>query len=273
MDENERIRHAVSWLREADGLLVTAGAGMGVDSGLPDFRGAEGFWRAYPALKQHRLTFQDMANPRVMALHPRLCWGFYGHRLDLYRRTLPHRGFDMLRRWAETMPRGIAAFTSNVDGQFQAAGFDDATIAECHGSIHMLQCSEVCHDGLWRADDVQPVVDESNCELVSELPRCPECGAVARPNILMFGDYDWIALRTEEQEVRLHKWLASVEQLVVIEIGAGKAIPTVRDFSEQNGPRVIRINPRDFGIAPHHGIGLARGGVEGLELLDQAMKT
>jgi hypothetical protein len=46
----------------------------------------------------------------------------------------------------------------------------------------------------------------------------------------------------------------------------------VRYFSEQNGPRVIRINPRDFGIAPHHGIGLARGGVEGLRLLDQAMR-
>jgi NAD-dependent SIR2 family protein deacetylase len=164
-------------------------------------------------------------------------------------------------------------FTSNVDGQFQAAGFDAAAIAECHGSIHMLQCSEVCHDGLWPAADVRPVVDESTCELVSDLPRCPKCGAVARPNILMFGDYDWIALRTEQQEARLQAWLSKVERLVVIEIGAGKAIPTVRYFSEQNGPRVIRINPRDFGIAPHHGIGLARGAIDGLELLDRSMKA
>jgi NAD-dependent SIR2 family protein deacetylase len=272
MDENERIRRAAAWLREADGMLVTAGAGMGVDSGLPDYRGAEGFWRAYPALKRHRLTFQDMANPRVMARYPRLCWGFYGHRLDLYRRTIPHRGFEMLRRWSASMPRGHAVFTSNVDGQFQAAGFDESAIAECHGSIHVLQCSEVCHDRLWRAGDFAPVIDEATCELVSELPRCPECGAVARPNILMFGDYDWIALRTEQQEARLHAWLATVERLVVIEIGAGKAIPTVRLFSEQNGPRVIRINPRDFGIAPQDGIGLARGGVDGLDLLERALR-
>ncbi|WP_054934853.1 SIR2 family NAD-dependent protein deacylase [Paraburkholderia sp. XV] len=271
MDENERIRRAVSWLREADGMLVTAGAGMGVDSGLPDYRGTEGFWRAYPPLKQHRLTFRDMANPRVMALHPRLCWGFYGHRLDLYRRTVPHRGFEILLRWAKSLPRGLAVFTSNVDGQFQAAGFDSGMIAECHGSIHVLQCSEVCHAGLWPATGVQPVVDESTCELVSDLPRCPQCGAVARPNILMFGDYDWIALRTEQQEVRLQAWLSKLERPVVIEIGAGKAIPTVRDFSEQNGPRVIRINPRDFGIAPHRGIGLARGAIDGLELLDRSM--
>jgi NAD-dependent SIR2 family protein deacetylase len=44
------MKQAVEWLRDADGLLVTAGAGMGVDSGLPDFRGNEGLWRAYPAL-------------------------------------------------------------------------------------------------------------------------------------------------------------------------------------------------------------------------------
>jgi NAD-dependent SIR2 family protein deacetylase len=273
MDENERIRRAVSWLREADGMLVTAGAGMGVDSGLPDYRGADGFWRAYPALKQQRLTFQDMANPRVMALHPRLCWGFYGHRLDLYRRTIPHEGFDMLRRWAGSMPRGLWAFTSNVDGQFQKAGFDDASIAECHGSIHVLQCSEVCSDRLWSADNLRPIVDEASCELTSDLPRCPACGAVARPNILMFGDYDWIARRTEQQEARLHAWLSTLERLVVVEVGAGKAIPTVRLFSEQHGPRVIRINPRDFGIAAHLGIGVARSGIDGLRLLDRAMNA
>src|ERR1700741_4013434 len=115
MQETYKLERALSWLRKADGMLVTAGAGMGVDSGLPDYRGAEGFWRAYPALKQHRLTFPDMANPGVMAMQPLLCWGFYGHRLDLYRRTVPHRGFDILLRWAEALPRGLAVFTSNVD--------------------------------------------------------------------------------------------------------------------------------------------------------------
>lgn len=273
MDENERIKRAVSWLRDADGMLVTAGAGMSVDSGLPDYRGADGFWHAYPALKQHRLTFRDMANPRVMASHPRLCWGFYGHRLDLYRRTVPHEGFDILHRWAEAMPCGLSVFTSNVDGQFQKAGFDDAAIAECHGSIHVLQCSEVCNNGLWPADNLRPIVDEAACELTSDLPRCPACGAVARPNILMFGDYDWIALRTEQQEARLHAWLSTVERLVVVEIGAGKAIPTVRLFSETHGPRVIRINPRDFGIASNIGVGLATSGIEGLRLLDGAMNS
>jgi NAD-dependent SIR2 family protein deacetylase len=270
MNEDEKFRRAASWLREADGLLVTAGAGMGVDSGLPDFRGAEGFWRAYPALRNHLLTFQDMANPRVLASAPELWWGFYGHRLQLYRRTVPHAGFQILRRWAETIRGGAAVFTSNVDGQFQKAGFDEGRVAECHGSIHAMQCSAACSNAIWSAEVFEPVVDEIQCKLTGALPTCPHCGALARPNILLFGDYDWIASRTEAQEARLHQWLASIEQPVVIEIGAGKAIPTVRRFSERVGPRVIRINPKDSGIAPHRGMGFASGALETLMSLDEA---
>jgi NAD-dependent SIR2 family protein deacetylase len=81
--QNETLEKAAGWLREADGLLITAGAGMGVDSGLPDFRGRDGFWRAYPALRHHGFSFEDMANPARFAEHPELAWGFYGHRLKL----------------------------------------------------------------------------------------------------------------------------------------------------------------------------------------------
>ncbi|MGF6771498.1 NAD-dependent SIR2 family protein deacetylase [Paraburkholderia sp. GAS199] len=271
MTETEKLKRAVQWLREADGLLVTAGAGMGVDSGLPDFRGADGFWRSYPALRRHQLTFQDMANPRTLVRSPALSWGFYGHRLRLYRRTEPHEGFHVLRRWASRMPNGAAVFTSNVDGQFQKAGFRDDLVAECHGSIHMMQCSEVCTDAIWSAAAFEPIVDDVECRLLNALPVCPYCGAVARPNILMFGDYDWIALRTEAQESRLNAWLGSVERPVVVELGAGKTIPTVRNFSERVSARVIRINPRDSGIASHRGVGFASGALHTLRLLDETL--
>ena len=94
------IEQAVAALRNADGLLITAGAGIGVDSGLPDFRGSAGFWRAYPALARARLHFQDIATPNSFTKTPHLAWGFYGHRLNLYRRTVPHAGFDLLRQLA-----------------------------------------------------------------------------------------------------------------------------------------------------------------------------
>ncbi|MDR7336113.1 NAD-dependent SIR2 family protein deacetylase [Roseateles asaccharophilus] len=89
---------AAALIAQADALVVTAGAGMGVDSGLPDFRGRDGFWRAYPALGRAGLQFTEVASPDTFERDPRLAWGFYGHRLGLYRRTVPHAGFALLRR-------------------------------------------------------------------------------------------------------------------------------------------------------------------------------
>src|SRR6185436_4291377 len=118
MDDLDR---AASLLREATALVFSAGAGMGVDSGLPDFRGPEGFWEAYPAYRHLGLSFVDLANPRWFTEDPERAWGFYGHRLELYRRTTPHDGFGVLQRWAGKRPACV--FTSNVDGHFQRAGF------------------------------------------------------------------------------------------------------------------------------------------------------
>ena len=131
---------AVAALARADALLVTAGAGIGVDSGLPDFRGTDGFWRAYPALRHERFEFHEIASPHAFRARAPLAWGFYGHRLALYRATEPHAGFAILRRWIDAMPNGGFVLTSNVDGQFQKAGFDPARIVEIHGSIHAMQC-------------------------------------------------------------------------------------------------------------------------------------
>jgi len=58
-------------INAADAVVITAGAGMGVDSGLPDFRGTKGLWREYPELKARRLGFEDMATP----LRARACLG------------------------------------------------------------------------------------------------------------------------------------------------------------------------------------------------------
>ena len=173
MDKDSNVALAVEWLLEADGLLITAGAGMGVDSGLPDFRGADGFWRAYPALRHHGFSFEDMANPTGFANTPTLTWGFYGHHLALYHETQPHAGYDILRKWSARMAHSAFVFTSNVDGQFQKAGFPPERVVECHGTIHNLQCIQPCTNEAWSADDFNPVVNNTTCELESEIPPMP----------------------------------------------------------------------------------------------------
>lgn len=262
------VQRGRQWLEEADALLITAGAGMGIDSGLPDFRGPGGFWRVYPALGRARIAFEEIANPSAFASNPRLAWGFYGHRLLRYRHTRPHAGFAHLLKLASRMTHGLQVFTSNVDGQFQKAGFPGSNICEIHGSIHHLQCTAACSEAIWPADSFIPEIDEANCRLLNEAPHCPHCGALARPNILMFGDWNWINQRTASQFSRMQSWLAKAERPLCIEIGAGTAIPTVRNFSEQQGWRLIRINPDEAQIPdPRTGIALPVGGLAGITAL------
>ena len=146
----EHVEQAARVISQADALLIGAGAGMGVDSGLPDFRGPQGFWRAYPPYQQLGLDFVSLANPRWFAEDPELAWGFYGHRMGLYRRTEPHEGFDILRRWASRLPLGGFVFTSNVDGHFQRAGFSPERIVEVHGSFEGMQCTRDCGIGIFQ---------------------------------------------------------------------------------------------------------------------------
>lgn len=255
---------AADLIDRADGLLITAGAGMGVDSGLPDFRGAEGFWKAYPALGKAGLHFQTIASPEPFRSRPRLAWGFYGHRLNLYRRTMPHEGFRILLDLADSMPRGAFVATSNVDGQFQKAGFRDSEVCEVHGSIHHLQCLKGCAGDIWSARGFDPVVDEDQCLLTSDLPACPHCGGLARPNILMFGDAGWLEFRERIQNAALRQWLRRVERPLVIELGAGTSIPTVRMIGQQVDGPMIRINPRESQVPRKTDISLALAALEGL---------
>ncbi|HUQ70495.1 MAG TPA: Sir2 family NAD-dependent protein deacetylase [Planctomycetaceae bacterium] len=203
IDLTAALEAAADAIRSADALLMGAGAGMGVDSGLPDFRGSEGFWKAYPPFRGRQ--FYEMSTPHWFQTDPALAWGFFGHRLHLYRAAVPHAGFELLRRWGERTPLGQFVFTSNVDGQFEKAGWSTDRIVECHGSIHFLQCSQPCRRGVWSAAEVQVDVDEATIRARSALPTCAECGAIARPNILMFDDGEWDPLRSLEQRSNYRK--------------------------------------------------------------------
>lgn len=151
MHKDEDIQKAKEILEICDAIFITAGAGMCVDSGLPDFRSADGFWNAYPKVKELGLRFEEMANPEWFESDPELAWAFYGHRLHLYRDTEPHEGFKKLLDLSRNKKYGAFIFTSNVDGQFQKAGFVEEQIMECHGSIHHLQCIDDCNAELWSA--------------------------------------------------------------------------------------------------------------------------
>lgn len=271
-------RHAASIVREAETFVITAGAGMGVDSGLPDFRGDRGFWNAYPAYARLGLSFVDCANPGHFGRDPGFGWGFYGHRANLYRQTVPHEGFQIIRKWIALNGADYFVVTSNVDGQFQKAGYADNRILEVHGSIHWLQCQSPCSDNIWFNNETVHV-DETTMRACGPLPSCPDCGSTARPNILMFGDRYWLPDRTRMQEQSFNRFLRenSDRRIVVIEMGAGSSIPTIRATSEQIGwslkrATVIRINPREPEIkAPH--LAMPCGALEALKRIDAELHS
>ncbi len=218
-------------------------------------------------------NFSAISSPSTFRNDPTLAWGFYGHRLKLYRDTVPHAGFAILREFARFMEHGAFVYTSNVDGQFQKAGFSTGQVLECHGSIHHLQCVSGCMGDVWPAIDFTPDVDERVCRLRNTPPKCPWCGGIARPNILMFSDLDWLDHKLQEQQAHFDAWRAKVKRLVVIEIGAGTAIPSVRHFGEFQDGFLIRINPREPGLPERcRGIGIAMTGLAALTQIQEAFR-
>ena len=164
-------------------------------------------------------------------------------------------------------------YTSNVDGHFQRSGFDPQQILECHGSLNHLQCLSGCGQEIWSAEHCKIKVDDSTLRAAHPLPSCPTCGNLARPNVLMFGDWGWDSSRASEQQRWQQRWLINKtnSKMVVIEIGAGKAIPTVRMHCEgmldEEKSRLIRINPRES-ETPAGNASLPMGGLEALQRID-----
>ena len=127
-------------------------------------------------------------------------------------------------------------------------------------------------NNIWGVKNFVPELDEANCLLTSPLPTCPFCNEIARPNILMFGDWKWIDDRMQQQRSRLDEWLGRVKRVLTIEIGAGSHISTVRQMSEfQIGP-LIRINPTNPTAPRDKDVNLKMGGLEALSGIWEAMR-
>ncbi|MCA9801248.1 MAG: NAD-dependent protein deacetylase [Cyanobacteria bacterium HKST-UBA02] len=265
------LERAARVIASADALLIGAGAGMGVDSGLPDFRGVNGFWKDYPPFRGKQ--YKEIATPHLMRSDPELAWGFYSHCMQLFRNTQPHQGFSMLKKWAETIVPEHFIFTSNIDEHFQRSGFADEKIFECHGSTYFLQCERglECGTDLWPVRKIVKVSEET-LRATGTLPRCRNCASLARPNTLMFGDYAWVPMRSVEQEKRLNAWQESLKgaNIVAIEFGAGPTVPTVRYECSKRSQKLIRVNPTDY-IASPDSISVPMGALEAIKEIDKRL--
>lgn len=271
------MKTAEKLIEQADVIVITAGAGMSVDSkdkdgnNLPDFRGENGFWKEYPVLKDKGIDFQEIANPKQFKKFPKLAWAFYGHRFDLYKNTTPHIGYDALLEMVKSKKDHFVV-TSNVDGAFQKSGFSEDKVYEIHGRINKFQCTE-CNATPWKAPkNLSFNVDPKTLEFKGEIPKCPKCGAIARPNIMMFGDYGFNSTETSKQEkdfnIFMNKYDKGDTNIVVLEFGAGTAIPSIRSIGEYIHKNVekatlVRVNPREA-QGPKGIVSIEKGAVDAI---------
>ncbi len=238
------LKAAGAVVNHCDALLIVAGAGFGVDSGLPDYRSANGFWRNYPALAKLGLSLEDMSKTAWFETDPALAFGFYRHRAKLYAEAVPHTGFAILKQWAssaERMNGRCFVFTSNIDSQFERAGFDpDTQLYESHGSLAYLQCIKNCSGGkIWSrpppATDGGDEPDPDTFRVPPEsISKCKACGALSRPNVSFFSDsfQAFNKDRAHQQKARLIEFLTRASnrghRLCVVETGCGRSIHSLR---------------------------------------------
>lgn len=166
--------------------------------------------------------------------------------------------------------------TSNVDGHFQKTGFKENQIMECHGSLMHFQCIEECGQPIWPiSPDLQLQINPENLLAKEPLPSCPQCGSLARPNILMFSDFAWDSSRTFAQRQRFEKWIEKFKNknLLIIEFGAGTNIPTVRltceEVYQSAGNHFIRVNPREPECGLKNTISLPMGAKDALKAISE----
>jgi len=262
------------WLKNAKSIVITAGAGMGVDSGLADYRGTGGQWGNIEA--QENTSVFDIVNPESFNKNPALGWRMYASRLIEYTNIKPHNGFGILMKWIHEFNLDYFVLTSNVDNQFQKAGFDENKIREMHGSIFYLQCTEPCTEHVWEHTvELKTVLSEIESGV---FPVCPNCENLARPNVYMFRDNTYISNRSNEQKAVFQQFLSNANsaEMVVFEIGSGPHVQSIRQKTRMLGieynAKIVRINPKDSKIkAPHIGIG--KGALEALVEIDEYIEN
>jgi NAD-dependent deacetylase len=196
------------------------GAGVSVASGVPTFRGPGGLWR------QFRAT--DLATPEAFARDPRLVWEWYNWRRETIASCQPNVAHQVLASWTNRQA-DWRVVTQNVDDLHVRAG--TRNLVRLHGSIWELTCSSGCAHSprRWRDERVP----------LPELPpKCPACGALARPAVIWFGE----SLDPED----LRQAYRAAECDVFLTIGTSALVHPAAglvDAAKLNGAFTAEINP------------------------------
>ena len=263
----KEIANAKSLLHEADAILIVTGAGMSVDSGIPTYRGSNGLWTKEVEINGKLYAYDEISSLHMWKTQPEIAWGFKSHFYKIMNETSPHEGYyELLSNIQESYDYFIC--TSNIDGFFKKAGFQQERIYEVHGSVNYLQCMDKSCNTINGATPATNLPDyDEKTFVATSLPKCTFCGKMSRPNVSMFGDTEFYEKPYQYQRKRLDDWLDNItkqnKKLVILEIGCGINPHSLRMCdgkmmsgewkmpSFKNSIGTIRLNPNDEQDDPH----------------------
>ena len=174
-------------IRDADGLVtVLTGAGISAESGIPTFRGPEGYWTVGSEVYHP----QEMATLQMFRQRPEEVWRWYLHRATVCERAAPNDGHRALAELEKKLTKRFLLITQNVDGLHLRAGNSPERTYQIHGNVFFMRCAAECRPdlrplpaSLIGRDKEQPLTASEADRLV-----CPACGERTRPHVLWFDE-------------------------------------------------------------------------------------
>lgn len=230
-------------LRESKSIVVTTGAGMSAESGVPTFRDETGLWMGYRP--------EEVATPTAFARDPNLVWSFYRKRRADLAPIQPHVGHRVLAGWQQRF-EDLTIITQNVDGLHERAGA--TRVFELHGRLDLTRCTACNHQ--------QQGLDD-----LGALPTCPNCGALLRPAVVWFEE-----MLPEAAIVGSSEAIDRCDLLLVI--GTSNRVYPAAALVEQaalRGVPIIEINPKPTPLSNLAGVALREPCGRALAGIDAAL--
>ena len=239
-DSWERAVELVRAHRQGE-VLVLTGAGVSAESGIPTFRGPEGYWTV--GSKEYRP--EEMATQQFFRHDPREVWRWYLYRIGRCRFVDPNPAHYALAELEERLGDRFTLVTQNVDGLHARAGSSAARTFEIHGNVDLQRCTASC----FGTEPLDPTLelpggkdgtltDESWEKLV-----CQRCGAPSRPHVLWFDEYYDEALFRSDSALQRAE---SMDLLIVVGTSGATTLPTVIvQNAVDHGVPMIVIDPEE----------------------------
>ncbi len=212
---HEGIEEAAAMLASSTRAVVSTGAGISRESGIPTFRDADGLWNSYRP--------EELATEEGFLANPGLVWRWYMERLSTARDREPNPGHYALADLEKLLP-SLLTVTQNIDNLHRRAGI--SKIVELHGSIERFRCLENSHLHDW------------NDGWTSDEPPLCHCGSMMRPDVVWFGE----TLPRDELERAFTEAMNCDVMLVIGTSGIVQPAAQLPWIAKSVGAPVIEIN-------------------------------